>query len=90
MKDTSLYLRVDSAKKVKAQEILAANGYTMSNALDICLQKISSGDLSILKPAEEDMISEYPDGFFTLFGSDKDGSKDIVSDIPAGDDMEQV
>lgn len=84
MKNASLYLRVDGTLKDRAQEVLSAEGYSMAKAIDIFLQKISMGDLSILEPSDADVISEYPAGFFDLFGSDTDKSMRIIKDVPAG------
>ena len=90
MKEASLYLRVDGSVKQKAQEVLAERGYSMAKALDICLRKLSTGDLSTLEPEETDIVSEYPKGFFDLFGSDKDNTMTVIEDVPMMNDLEDI
>ena len=89
MMDQTITLRTNSAVKTEAQQLLKKHGYNLSEALNICLEKLAEGDLSILKK-EEDYTAFYPEGFFDLFGSDTDDQIVPIERLPETKILEEV
>jgi len=89
MRDQTITLRTNAIIKNEAQQTLKTQGYSLSEALNICLEKFAAGDLSILKK-KEDYKALYPDDFFSLFGIDCDDSLTTIERIPETKVIEEI